>query len=138
MVYWWSKSEQRAFLYKFYFFFGNSIISCSFRRHRYQYTLNFNFLAFFSKCLTAVLHTFVFAPQVSFMKTIAESAQLDDVIQRLQAIGQHVLNRHKIRCSINATPQTMDQAVKQTEQFVGELAQAPPTVLTHDDFFVQV
>ena len=74
------------------------------------------------------------------MKSIAESSDLSHVTGNLRAIARHVLTRQRMRCSLNATPEAMTQALSETERFIGQLPQssASPTALTHDDFCVQV
>ena len=76
--------------------------------------------------------------QVAFMKDIAESSQLDHVIEKLALIGQKVLHKERLRCSLNATPESMTSALKHTEQFLGSLpgnTSERAAALTTEDFF---
>ena len=68
-------------------------------------------------------------PQVRTMKEVAEATDLSDVIHNLQSIGHLVLDKTSIRLSLNATPQAMDQTVKEVKEFLatlrGEVDMAP-------------
>ena len=72
------------------------------------------------------------------MKDVAESTDLSHMIEKLREIAGHVLTRERMRCSLNATPETMAHALAQTEEFISNLPRPAKTALTHDDLCVQV
>lgn len=66
--------------------------------------------------------TFDGMEQVAFMKRIAEMPSLTPVLRTLQRIKRHLLNPHNMRCAVNATPQKLSDAVRQLDDFVGNIS----------------
>ncbi|CAL1536313.1 unnamed protein product [Lymnaea stagnalis] len=59
--------------------------------------------------------------QVQTMKSVAEKADLTEIIYKLQAIGEVVLDKSSIRLSLNATPASLDRSVHGIKTFLGHL-----------------
>ncbi|XP_062981703.1 presequence protease, mitochondrial [Elgaria multicarinata webbii] len=62
--------------------------------------------------------------QVKLMKRIAEMSDIRPVLRKLPRIKKHLLNSDNLRCSVNATPQQMPNAVKAIETFTKGLARS--------------
>ncbi|XP_076452447.1 presequence protease, mitochondrial-like isoform X2 [Babylonia areolata] len=63
--------------------------------------------------------------QVSLMKKIAETSDLSEVVLKLEEIASLVLNKDNLRVSVNATPESMSDALKQVESFISTLPGEP-------------
>ena len=59
--------------------------------------------------------------QVTFMKDISESPQLDHVIAKLTLIGQQVFRKENMHIWLNASPESMTSALKHTNDFADSL-----------------
>ena len=71
------------------------------------------------------------------MKDIAESTNLDDITHKLAAIATHLLSASRMRCSLNAMPQNMADAVTHVDKFIASLPGSSDYVIVRniDDFF---
>ncbi|XP_071792109.1 presequence protease, mitochondrial-like [Asterias amurensis] len=59
--------------------------------------------------------------QVSFMRTIAESSDLTDTMNKLRQVAALILNKKTMRCALNSGPAFMDEALNNLENFLGSL-----------------
>ncbi|XP_063159491.1 presequence protease, mitochondrial isoform X1 [Candoia aspera] len=62
--------------------------------------------------------------QVKLMKRIAEMADIKPVLRKLPRIKKYLLNSDNLRCSVNATPQQMPNAMKAVEKFIQGIARS--------------
>ncbi|XP_041468049.1 presequence protease, mitochondrial-like isoform X1 [Lytechinus variegatus] len=63
--------------------------------------------------------------QVSFLKGLAESENLDPVLANLRTIASLVLNKTNMRCALNSSPEGMDEATNQLMRFLDSLPGSP-------------
>ncbi|XP_064646562.1 presequence protease, mitochondrial-like isoform X1 [Lineus longissimus] len=63
--------------------------------------------------------------QVLLMKKIAEMTDLTPVVKSMQLIAEHVMNSNNIRCAVNASPESMSDVTKHTEDFLRSLPGKP-------------
>ncbi|XP_062260148.1 presequence protease, mitochondrial [Platichthys flesus] len=66
--------------------------------------------------------TFGGMEQVKFMKRIAETSDLTQVIRTLPRIKKHLLNPDNMRCAVNTTPQKLSDTATQLESFIQDVA----------------
>ncbi|XP_041374420.1 presequence protease, mitochondrial-like isoform X2 [Gigantopelta aegis] len=81
-----------------------------------------------ASCLNAVSHArenFSGISQVSFMKKIAESSDLTELVSHLQEISKHLLNKNRLRLMVNATPEAMDSMLSMVDKFSRDLPGSP-------------
>jgi len=75
--------------------------------------------------------------QVEFMKDIAEREDLDEVIEHLMRISMYILNANEMRCSLNATEESMNLAQMGMRGLLSSLTVVgfdDPPLAEHPDF----